>query len=125
MKAEIKKERAKAVDRMDDIQETAKNSLDKTAWTKRILENDMFDATQSGSKEEDRMSAETAGFLTREQFEKKRLEIEREQREEAEASAKKAAIDEAAQRRAAKKRKRSKEKEREKSKGMLSFGDDE
>ena len=125
LKKEIAAERAKAVDRMDNIQETAKNSLDKTAWTKRILENDMFDATHSGSQEEDRMAMETAGFLTREEFEKKRLEIEKRQREEVDVSAKKAAEEQVAERRALKKRKREAMKERAKSKGMLSFDDDE
>jgi len=86
----------------------------------------MFDPTQSASsKEEDRMSVETAGFLTREEFEKKRFDIEQENILQEATAAKKTADDAADERRATKKRKREKEKAREKSKGMLSFDDGE
>ena len=117
-------ERGKAVEYLDEIQKTAKNSLDKTAWTQKVLDGDMFQAVGT-SKEEDRMSAETAGFMTREQFEQKRLEIEND-KQETEANA--AAVQEEKEkeeRRKEKKRKRVKEKERQKSKSMLSFEEDE
>ncbi len=32
---------------MENIQETAKRSLDKTSWTKRVLDGDMFQSTTS------------------------------------------------------------------------------
>ncbi|KAK3246713.1 hypothetical protein CYMTET_43761 [Cymbomonas tetramitiformis] len=128
LRKQIAIERTKAVEALNAAKEAV---LDTTSWTERILEGGRFDKDTLCASDT-KLVSQTTGLMSREDYEKKRKQLEGDAEEEQSAQielerAREAESKEEAKRLAQKKRKSREERERKRAqaKTLLSFDEDE